>query len=456
MRFAVIPVIAALAFSSSAALARTAEWRACANTGSPDVAIAACTQLIEGMADQPTSKADRSIAHFNRGAAHSGQRNYVSALRDYNAAITLNPRLANAYNGRGVVLALTGRHAPAIEDYGRALAIDPDFADALNNRADALRELGEFDRALADLDRLITLRPDFADAYYTRGELRLDQGDLARAQADIERAIRLDAGGPNRDFGESLLTEIRRRQAPVDPVVPETDERRVALVIGNGDYRQASLLANPRNDADAIAAGLRQTGFDDVTVAHDLDRAGMVAALQAFGPKADEADWAVIYFAGHGLEIGGANYLVPVDASLVSDRNVPDEAISLDRMLAAAQGARKLRLVMLDACRNNPFLARMRSTSASRSIGRGLARVEPTQATLVAFAAKGGTIAEDGAGDNSPFAAALARRITETGVEINKVFRFVRSDVLATTDNRQEPFVYGSLPPEDFFFVPPD
>jgi uncharacterized caspase-like protein len=110
---------------------------------------------------------------------------------------------------------------------------------------------------------------------------------------------------------------------------------------------------------------------------------------------------------------------------------------------------------VLDACRNNPFAAQMKMTVANRSIGRGLSPVEPTGATLVVYAAKGGTSAEDGEGDDSPFALSFAKRIVEPGVEINKTLRFLRQDVLRKTGNHQEPFVYGSLPPDDFYFVPP-
>ena len=229
----------------------------------------------------------------------------------------------------------------------------------------------------------------------------------------------------------------------------------MALVIGNGAYQAVSGLANPPKDAETIAAALRSAGFTSVGVVHDADRAAMVAALKSFAVEADPADWAVIYFAGHGVEMSGTNYLVPIDARFESDRDVVDEAISLDRFMSAVEGARKMRLVILDACRNNPFAPTMKVSSASRAVGRGLALVEPSQATLVAYAAKAGSVAADGDGANGPFAAALARRLGEPGVEINKVFRFVRSDVLAATANAQEPFVYGSLPPEDFYFVPP-
>jgi uncharacterized caspase-like protein len=192
-----------------------------------------------------------------------------------------------------------------------------------------------------------------------------------------------------------------------------------------------------------------------VTVAHDLDRAGMVAALRTFATKADAADWAVIYYAGHGIEIGGTNYLIPVDAKLETDRDVPEEAISLEQVQSKLVGARKLKLIVLDACRNNPFAAQMKMSVATRSVDRGLTRFEPSGATLVVYAAKEKTTAIDGDGKDSPFALSFARRIVERGVEINKALRFVRQDVLATTGNRQEPFVYGSLPPDDFYFVPP-
>jgi uncharacterized caspase-like protein len=143
---------------------------------------------------------------------------------------------------------------------------------------------------------------------------------------------------------------------------------------------------------------------------------------------------------------------VPVDARLQNDRDVPDETISLQSLLSAIEGARKLRLVVLDACRNNPFVPNMKVADASRAISRGLARIEPTNATLVVYAAKEGTIAADGGGENSPFALAFVKRISQSGVEIGKVMRFVRQDVLEATGNRQEPFLYGSLPPDDFFF----
>ncbi|WP_415087121.1 ABC transporter substrate-binding protein [Labrys sp. (in: a-proteobacteria)] len=275
-----------------------------------------------------------------------------------------------------------------------------------------------------------------------------------------------NAGGTIETAQDTSKPAFAVDTAPIAKTVPVTKSapvidttgpapRRVALVIGNSAYRSVSQLPNTLRDADLIGQALRQTGVDDVTIAHDLDRAGMIAALKAFARKADQSDWAVIYYAGHGIEVDNKNYLIPLDAVLESDRDVPDEAVPLERVMSTLDGARKLKLVVLDACRNNPFIAQMKRSVASRSIDRGLSRVEPAGATLVVYSAKEGTTAADGDQANSPFALSLARRLVEPGVEINKIFRFVRQDVLDVTGNRQEPYVYGSLPPADFFFVAP-
>jgi uncharacterized caspase-like protein len=230
---------------------------------------------------------------------------------------------------------------------------------------------------------------------------------------------------------------------------------RVALVIGNAAYQSVAHLPNATNDAELTARALREAGFSDVTVAKDLDRAGMVAALQDFGAKADKADWAFVYYAGHGIEMGGRNFLIPVDAKLRQERHIEDEAIALDRILASAQGARTIRLIVLDACRDNPFATQMEASGATRSIGRGLARVETSGATLVLFAAREGTTAADGDGTNSPFATAFANRIVEPGVEISLTLRRLSADVLKATGNIQEPVQYGRLPEQEVYFIPP-
>src|ERR1700760_4186855 len=186
-------------------------------------------------------------------------------------------------------------------------------------------------------------------------------------------------------------------------------EKRIALVVGNSAYQNVVPLTNPVNDAAAIAEMFKKAGFEVVDSRRDLGNAEMRRALRDFTDKARDADIAVIYYAGHGIEVDGTNYLIPVDAVLERDTDAYDEAISLDRILQAIEPAKQLRLIILDACRDNPFAKSMKRT-ASRSLGRGLARVEPSQPnTLIAFAAKGGSIALDGNTGNSPFTSALLK-----------------------------------------------
>ncbi len=231
---------------------------------------------------------------------------------------------------------------------------------------------------------------------------------------------------------------------------PAVAEKRVALVIGNSAYENVARLGNPANDATAMTETLKEAGFDVVDSRRNLNIADMRRAFRDFSDKARDADVAVVYFAGHGIEVDGANYVIPVDAALERDLDVFDEAFSLDRILATIEPAKQLRLVILDACRLNPFAKTMKRTIGSRGVGRGLARVEPNSPnTLIAFASKADSIASDGDSKNSPFTSALVRHIATPGLDLRKAFGFVRDDVLRSTSNRQEPYVYGSLGGDD-------
>ena len=236
---------------------------------------------------------------------------------------------------------------------------------------------------------------------------------------------------------------------------PAFAEKRVALVLGNSNYQNVAPLPNPVNDSSKIAATLKDAGFDVVDSRRDLAAAETRRALRDFADRARDADIAVVYYAGHGIEVDGGNYLIPVDARLERDTDIYDEGLSLDRILIAIEPAKKLRLVILDACRDNPFARTMKRTVASRAIGQGLAKVEPTSPNvLIAYSAKAGSTAADGDGKNSPFTTALSHHLTKPGLDVRRAFGFVRDEVLKTTNNRQEPFVYGSLGGEDVPLVP--
>lgn len=233
-------------------------------------------------------------------------------------------------------------------------------------------------------------------------------------------------------------------------------QKRVALVIGNSAYQNVARLSNPSQDSVRVADAFRSVGFQNVILLNDLTRDKMFVALRDFAQVAAGADWAVVYFAGHGVEVGGTNYLLPTDARLKVDADVSLEAVSLEQVINAAERASKLRLIVLDACRDNPFANQMKQTmaKATRSVSRGLAQVEPTAGTMVAYAAKHGQTALDGDGTNSPFAAAFVKNIRTPGLEVRRLFDYVRDDVMESTKDRQQPFSYGSISGrQDFYFV---
>jgi Caspase domain len=222
-------------------------------------------------------------------------------------------------------------------------------------------------------------------------------------------------------------------------------EKQVALVIGNSNYANAPKLTNPVNDAAAVSVMLETAGFA-VELRNDLNNSEMRRAIRDFSDQTQDADVAVVYYAGHGIEVDGTNFLIPIDAKLERDIDVEDEAIALDRILKTIEPARRLRLVILDACRDNPFTRSMKRTLMSRSIGRGLAQVEPTLAnTMIAFAAKAGATAMDGDTSNSPFTTAVVNNIAVPGLDLRIAFGNVRDAVFKSTGGRQEPYTSASL-----------
>ncbi len=233
-------------------------------------------------------------------------------------------------------------------------------------------------------------------------------------------------------------------------------ERRVALVIGNQAYEHASHLANPENDATAIAAKLESIGFD-VSLHIDLGGQDFRVALGAFTEKALASDLAMVFYAGHGIEIGGQNYLIPVDAKMKSEATAQFETISLDGVLSTIRSTGKLGMVMLDACRDNPFAKTMERKNGTRAVSRGLANVsvEQESGVLVSFAAQAGSTADDGDGDHSPYTTALLDVLDKPGLEVGRMFRRVRANVKAQTNGKQVPIERMQLPDEEIYLVPP-
>jgi tetratricopeptide (TPR) repeat protein len=430
-----------------------------AQKGELDRAIAANNEAIRFDRENAMAYNNRALVWFNKG-------DFDRAIADEDEATRLLPKSALFYTNRGRFWQFKGDLNRALADLDRALELEPRRALFHVFRGDALRYKGEFARAIADYEQALLDTPDFIPAFTGLGLTYQRIGDLANARAKFEHAASSQSSSRFIDVSRSSLETARAQLAALDagaapPTIPISlpkaasvtaiptpmvsvpavspaaakasaakQGRRVALVIGNSAYKNVAALSNPQRDAETIAASLRAIGFESVTLANDVTHEKLIDSLRVFASEAENADWAMVYYAGHGIEVAGVNYLVPVDARLAVDRDIEYEAIPLSQVLKAINTAKKIKLVMLDACRNNPFAPRKTeaaqaiaasdstagATITSRSInGRGLAEVKVKGATLVVFAAKDGQVALDGEGADSPFAVAVVQRIATPG-----------------------------------------
>ena len=233
---------------------------------------------------------------------------------------------------------------------------------------------------------------------------------------------------------------------------PAAAEKRVALVIGNAAYQHAPTLANPGNDASDMAAKLRSLGFE-VVDGIDLGKRDMEKRIRAFADILSGADVGLFYYAGHGLQVDGRNFLAPTDAELRAESDLDFEAVELDLVLKQMVRNAPTSIVFLDACRDNPLAANLAKVSRSIDIGRGLARIETPASMMIVYATEPGKVALDGSGRNSPFTAALLRHIDTEGASISDVMIAVRNDVLRETSGAQRPFESASLTGQ-FYFKP--
>jgi uncharacterized caspase-like protein len=228
---------------------------------------------------------------------------------------------------------------------------------------------------------------------------------------------------------------------------PANADRRVALVIGNGSYQHAAPLANPANDARAVSAALERLGFEVVS-GFDLNNADLRKTVRAFADKLIGADVAIFFYAGHGLQVSGENYLIPVDAAIRSEADLDFNAVKMDLISRQLDREAKVKIIMLDACRDNPFekeLSRSMGKTRSTAVKKGLAEVSNAGGTLIAFATDPGSVALDGDGRHSPFTTALLKHIETPGIEIGLMMRRVTKDVFEATGERQRPWTNASL-----------
>ena len=434
-----------------------------------------------------------STVFHNRGNAYRSKRDYPRALADYSEAIRLEPQSAFSFQNRGAVKQAMGDLDGALEDINAAIRLNPQLPTTLNNRATLWRAKEEYDRAIADTTEALRLAQSgvpvpvmtppgswLVSSRVTRGLAYESKGDIDRAKADFAAALTTkvaDAASiANQATAKARLAVIAATAAPaaqapitpastpapapatpavVTPAKPEPakkNERRIALVIGNGAYASFDKLPNPQNDARAIARSLRDIGFE-VTEGYDLGRDALRSTVNGFLRSATGAKVAVFYYAGHGAQIDGRNFLVPVDLRPESPQNVLASMTDVDTILAGLDDQVRTNIVILDACRNNP-MAEQPAPAAGRGVKLGTGLAAPSAlaggamfgaGTLIAFATAPGQVALDGEGGNSPFSGALSRHVGTPGLEVQQMLTRVRAEVVAATKNKQVPWSNSSL-----------
>jgi len=431
----------------------------------------------------------------NRGNAFRGNGDYVKAIADFDQAIRLSPNAFSLQN-RGLSKQALGDLDGALADINAAIRLDPSLPSGLTDRTVIWRAKGDLDRAIADGTEAIRLAKAKAPANimtppgsvliaaYTHRALAYEaKGDFDNAKQDYAAALEgkaSDAGSKanqatakvrlsllsdvpaappprNPAAGLSQVGAAPNRAEPPAPAQSAATGRRVALVIGNGAYTHVKALPNPTNDARSIARNLRDIGFK-VTEGIDLDRAAMQSMTREFLREAARTQVAVIYYAGHGVQIDGRNYLVPVDIQFQGGSDVTAAMMDMDTIMAGLDDQVRTNILILDACRNNPMAPKVASAGASRGVegaieaGSGLAA--PTSlgsgatlgaGTLIAFATAPGQVALDGEGANSPFSTALSRHIGTPGLEVQQMLTRVRAEVVAATKSKQVPWSNSSL-----------
>jgi Caspase domain/TPR repeat/Tetratricopeptide repeat len=431
-------------------------------------------------------------AYVGRASAHFAKGDLEAALADYQAAIELNPKAAGLYLQRGHVWRRKGEPARAVADYSEALRIAPAMLVAHVARGIALEATGDRGGARADYQAAIAAEARGEPAIRAQSTARerlamLDSAERSAAPAPgatspvpASAPAPAPAGAPASGLAIPPSTVIppkpaatslspgaaappvRQSAAPAGNVVatvsppprveavapPAAAGLRLALVIGNGAYVNATALANPPNDAAVVAKTLREIGFE-VIEGTNLDRAGMERVVREFLRKAPGARLTLLYYAGHGMQVDGRNYLIPVDAKLAAPSDLPFETLELDKVLAGLDDEARANIIVLDACRDNPlarsFASKLGSTR-SAAVPAGLAGYATVgTGTLIAFATAPGQTALDGAGNNSPFTSAFIKHVRTPGIEVNQMLTRVRVEVATETKNRQVPWANSSL-----------
>jgi tetratricopeptide (TPR) repeat protein len=413
---------------------------------------------IEDFSRAATVKPDDPEAYEGRAWSLEKQGQYDPALADYNTAIQLNPKSAEAVEGRGWIWSAKSDHEKAIADFTKAIELKPGLVTAYEGRGESYKKTGRYKQALADYTEALALKPDNYDAYIARSYIQESLGHLEEAAADAEQAAKLDPDSTEAGLrARELQAELDKKGSEVvasttassvfSDVPPLGAEKRIALVIGNGEYAKFPPLTNPVNDAVDMAVNLEETGF---TVRRCLNggRREMLDTVRQFGEDLKQGGVGLFFYAGHGVQVKGENFLIPVDADIRSQDEVEDSAIKASAVLRKMETAgNRLNIIILDACRNNPL------PGAYRGVDQGLARMDAPRGSLLVYSTAPGDVASDGAGRNGLFTAMLLKHLKTPGLPVESMLKKVRVDVIQSSGERQTPWNSSSLTGE-FFFMP--
>jgi len=413
-----------------------------------------------------------AIIFHNRGNAYREKKDYAHAIADYDQAIQLSPNVFSHEN-RGVSKLALGDVAGALDDINNAIRLDPQQPGPLIDRSEVWRLKEDYERAIADTNEAIRLVKSgvqlpvltppgsvLVNSYFTRALAYEAKGDINNAKADYGNALGITvsdaASKAAQAAAKARLTAIGSAEVlPQHPATPPgSGGRRIALVIGNGAYTHVTALPNPPNDAHAVSGVLRGLGFD-VTEGVDADHDALQKLTRDFLLNATGAKVALLYYAGHGVQVDGHNYLVPVDIKRDSPANVIAAMTDMDTILAGLDDKIRTNILIFDACRNNPFVAeQVADMGSGRSISISTGLASPSSigtgatagaGTLIAFATAPGKVALDGEGANSPFSAALSHYMPTAGLEVQQMLTRVRADVVTATQNKQVPWSNSAL-----------
>jgi tetratricopeptide (TPR) repeat protein len=450
----------------------------CRATSDFERSVAACTRII----DAPGATKEWIVwAGYNRALAYDAKGENDRALMEYDMVLRHEPGYLLAINGRGLSYFKKKDLPNAKAAFDQVLAFNPEFVDAQYSRGIVNFDMGENDKAIVDYTSAIALNPGHAAAYSRRGQAYEKNREYQKAIADYRKALASSGEGNIHQqahaYSRSRLTVLGASiTAPGSTATTTTKDtsttttasantkseerattkaapvevnlgRRVALIIGNTAYQHTEPLTNPSNDAKAVAASLRRLGFQSVIDGTDLDAEKLAGKVRDFSRALKGADLALFYYAGHGVQVNGLNYMMPVDAKLAEESDVYAETVELNDVLKHMERQAKTNIIILDACRNNPLQRNLARSMGTRSAAasQGLAEVRSGVGTLIVFATQPGNVALDGAEKHSPFTAGLLKHIETPNIDIAIMLRRVRDDVIDNTKGQQVPWEHSSL-----------